>query len=194
MSCYICNTIFQMDYIIAPALFQHKICRLPGIGTLCVESGSTAVDFVNARLLPPAQRIVFTPENAATAGFNEFAPMGMIIRKELEDRKQLQLSGIGTFDLMENGTIQFSPVEIPGSFLPNVTAERVIRQDATHHILVGDRETDSVVMTEYFADKPIQKDYWWIWAIALLAIGLVIVGYYLSQFGWNNLSSKATFL
>ena len=64
---------------------------------------------------------------------------------------------------------------MPSAFFQSVVAERVIHPQAEHQILVGDKETTNTVMTEFLTEKPEVRDRWWIWAIVLGAIGLLIL-------------------
>jgi hypothetical protein len=42
-------------------------------------------------------------------------------------------------------------------------------------MLVGDKETTTTQMTEYFTDAPEATDKWWIWAIVLGVIGIGVL-------------------
>jgi len=61
-----------MYQIIAPRLFQNKICRLPGIGTLVMVTHSAQTDFINTCIKGPVETIEFIKEAEGEKLFNEF--------------------------------------------------------------------------------------------------------------------------
>ncbi|MBC7887181.1 MAG: hypothetical protein H7Z13_04785 [Ferruginibacter sp.] len=175
-----------MYQIIASTLFQNKICRLPGIGTLTMVAHSAETDFVNALIKPPAETIDFIAEVNAERGFNEFSAMSELLQKNLDEKGSFLLKGIGAFTKDHTGKIQFVPTPIDSIFTPVVAAERVVRQDASHPILVGDQQTTNMEMSNYFMEKQPLKDQWRIWAILLAAIGIGALLFYFYQHGFNG--------
>ncbi|MDB5278337.1 MAG: hypothetical protein JWR61_3292 [Ferruginibacter sp.] len=178
-----------MEYLIAPTLFQKKICRLPGIGILSLKNHPAVSNVAAAVIKAPAPFISFSPANEnEESSFNEFSALSEIIRKDIEENGTVTLKGVGDFIKKENGAIDFIPSHIHPLFMPDVTATRVIRQNAEHTILVGDKETTNTQMSGYFVEAEEitpAKDRWWIWAIVLVAAGLAIIGLYLLQNGFN---------
>jgi nucleoid DNA-binding protein len=179
-----------MEYLIAPTLFQKKTCRLPGIGTLSLKNHPAVSNVAAAIIKAPEPFISFSPANENDKNvFNEFTALSELIKNDIEEKGNVTLRGVGDFIKRENGAIDFAPSYIHPLFMPDVTATRVIRQNAEHAILVGDKETTSTKMSGYFVDaeesETPAKDRWWIWAIVLVAIGLAVVGIYLFQNGFN---------
>jgi hypothetical protein len=181
-----------MDYLIAPTLFKNKTCRLPGIGTISVITNTAETDFVNTQIKAPVPTIVFSVSQDDENVFNEFTALSELIKKDLDEKGSVTLRGIGDFIKDEEGVISFIPQQINPAFTPPVIAERVIRQDAEHAILVGDKETTNTVMTEYFEEEEEKKDRWWIWAIVLGAIGTGVLVYYLLQHDGTNLGNAVS--
>ncbi|MBL0146223.1 MAG: hypothetical protein IPP48_11050 [Chitinophagaceae bacterium] len=62
--------------------------------------------------------------------------------------------------------------------MPSAHAERVIHEAAEHNMLVGDKETTTTQMTEYYADTSVVKDRWWIWTIILGFGGIAAILFY----------------
>jgi len=178
-----------MYQIIAPTLFQNKICRLPGIGTLVMVAHSAETDFVNARIISPVETIDFIAENYDEKAFNEFSAMSELLQKKLDENGSYLLTGIGTFIKKTDGEIGFVPELIDPIFTPPISVERVIRQDEAHAILVGDQQTTNVEMTEYFSDKQPLKDQWWLWAVILAAIGIGLLLFYFFQNGLKGVGN-----
>lgn len=179
-----------MYQVIAPSLFQNKLCRLPGIGTLVMVPHSAESDFVNTRIKSPFESIDFLPERTGQKAFNEFSAMSELLQKNLDENGAFFLKGIGTFTKDNQGEIKFASISIDSVFTAPVSAERVIRPDALHTILVGDQQSTNVEMTEFFNEKQPLKDLWWVWAIIFTIIGIGTLIYYFSQFGFNTLGNS----
>ncbi len=178
-----------MYQIIAPSLFQNKICRLPGIGTLVLITHSAEPDFVNASIKSPVDTIDFIAEGNDEKVFNEFSAVSEILLKSLNDNGRYFLKGIGTFLKDEAKKIKFAPVTIEPVFTSPVPAERVIRQDVAHAILVGDQQTTNVEMTEFFTEKESSSDKWWIWAIVFAVLGISALLFYINKYGVQALGN-----
>ena len=160
---------------------------MPGIGSLTLKTKAAQTDFVNTQILAPVDEIIFSPSSGNDAnGFNEFTAISELMKKQLSEEGEVEITGVGTFEKdTATGIIQFQPVVLDTIFSPPVAAERVIRQDAEHSILVGDKETTNTAMTDYFSEKTEVKQYWWVWAAALGAAGVAMVAIYISQNGFN---------
>ena len=177
-----------MDYLIAPTLFQNKICRLPGIGTLEIIVKNAETYFGHQEILAPKPIITFEPALEEESIFNEFTALSELIKKDLLEKKNVTLKGIGNFILTAEDNIEFVPIAINNSFIMPVVAERVVRQDVEHLILVGDREVTTTVMADYFEEegKATSKYRWWIAAIILAVISIVAIVIYVSSYGINS--------
>ncbi len=180
-----------MDYLIAPTLFQNKICRLPGIGTLKIVTASAETDFINTQIKAPVHSIIFTAAQDDGHVFNEFTALSELIKRDLDEKGTVTLKSVGNFITTSDGAINFVPLHLSPVFMPAVVAKRVVRQDAEHAILVGDKETTNTLMTEYFVEDVIEKPTyrWWVAAIILAIIGLSVIAYYVSQNGSSMLGN-----
>lgn len=191
------DTSFQpqrMYNVIASSFFQKKSCRLPGIGILELVTTPAEYDFPNKQIKAPRQKILFIPSNSTDNSFNEFSAISQLLKDRLNKEGSVAIDGLGLFTKDSNGITAFSAEEISEDFFLPVAAERVIHKDAAHAILVGDKETTNVVMTEYYTETSIEKNRWWIWgAIALAAVAAAIIAYYVSQHGFNDLSNGSAF-
>ena len=180
-----------MDYLIAPTLFQNKTCRLPGIGTLNIITASAESDFINSQIKAPLPSVVFIAELEDADVYNEFTALSELIKRDIDEVGSVTLIGIGDLVKGAESTISFLPQQLSQVFVPAVVAKRVVRQDAEHAILVGDKQTTNTVMTEYFVEDISAKlvYHWWAAAIILGIVGLAIVAYYISQNGFNLLGN-----
>lgn len=174
-----------MYQLLAPTLFHNKKCRLPGIGVLSLVTNPAQTDFANGQVLAPYETIVFIEDRSDEKVFNEFSALSELLQKNLDEQGTVMLKGIGTFRKLDTGELHFSPIQLDPVFNASVEAKRVIREDASHPMLVGDQETTNVAMSEYFNDsKPVAKSRWWIWALIMGAIGLamLLIHYYRNGF------------
>ncbi len=186
-----------MHTIIAPSFFHKKSCVLPGIGKLTLVTQPATSDFANQLIEAPRQQIVFTPGTQTDYLFNEFSAISDLIKRKLDDYGQVDLPGIGQFTKTADNSIDFTAVTVDEALLMPVEAKRVVRENATHAILVGDKETTSTVMAEMLAPEEemtvASKHKWWIWAAALAAIGLLMIALYIYEYGINNFASNLPF-
>ena len=177
---------------IATSLFQNKTCTLPGIGVLSLKIRSAESDFIQTAIRAPQQDIVFTPIGNDPI-YNEFSAISFLLKNELDQNGILMLDGVGQIKKGSNGELEFTSINIDPAFLPDVRAERVVRTDVEHSILVGDKETNSVVMTEFYSEKLVVKSKWWIWAASLAVISIAAISYYLKKYGFNNWGNISSF-
>lgn len=178
-----------MDYLIAPTLFQNKTCRLPGIGTLEIVVKNAETFFGHQEILAPKPSIFFNPAVEEEEDlFNEFTALSKLIKKDLQEKGVVSLKGIGDFILTTEGAIEFKSIEISKEFMQPVIAERVVRQDVEHTILVGDKEVTNKAMTDFYVEeaKVAGKNRWWIAAVIVAFIALVAVVIYLTTYGINS--------
>lgn len=177
--------------LIAPAFFQKKSCRLPGIGQLTLITIPAETDFSNKQILAPVEKIDFTPKSGDENMYNEFSAISELMKKKLDEEGSIKLAGIGDFYKESDGIIRFVPVVLNPVFRQPVGAVRTIRQDAEHNMLVGDKKTTNVEMTEYLNEEAsaVFPDRWYIWATILGLIGVGVLAIYVYQNGWNLLGN-----
>lgn len=178
-------------------LFQHKSISIPGLGSLVAETIPAVSDFANKQLLPvqikfrfdkyfdSPDRDFFTylstkrniPDFEAIKWYNEFAAD---LRNKIRTEEEAVWEGVGVFKKDFGGEIVFEPDAPKYELFPTVKAERVIHADATHSILVGDKEKTNYEMTELLHDQVyVEKESWWIYALILAAIGLSVLFFHL---------------
>jgi nucleoid DNA-binding protein len=180
---------------IASYLFQLNSISLPGLGSFSVSESPATTDFVNRQIKAPGLSVVFdgtATEDAASDFFRYVSQKEGIsgqqvaenykhwcdgVLQQVQQGGQVVLSGIGTWH-WQNGALVFVQEQLPGAFFPSVQAERVVHPEVEHSMLVGDKETTNVEMTDYFATDTVKKDRWWLWALllALLGTGTILFG------------------
>jgi hypothetical protein len=201
-----------MHQLIASYLFQNKACPLPGLGTLLVTKTPASPDFLNKLITGPQQSIIF--ENAESDASNLLDYIALktntTVLKTIENlghfcsnlkraalaNNPATVDGVGNFFTDAAGKIDFKPQAVAPFFQPAVKATWVTHTEAEHPVLVGDKETTSTVMTEYFSDTeeetPVKKDRWWVWAIVLAAIALLALLFYANGAGISSMVGNVT--
>lgn len=186
-----------MHQLIASYLFQNKSCPIPGFGTLTLHVSGAKADFASQLIAPPEPFIQFNDRETNTGGLLNYMvaktnnnthevteALGHFcdgLKKGLSAHAKVSLDGIGNFVVDNNGNTIFEPLALPVAFLQPVFAERVIHPKSEHHMLVGDKETTNTLMTELLSERPGAKDRWWIWAIVLGVVGLLLLLLYFSE-------------
>jgi hypothetical protein len=184
-------------------LFLHKSIPIPGLGTICLESQAAAIDASTRTIHPPVYRFRFdkfsdSPDKdlfaylssqqkisdyEALRQYNDFA---YSLRDRLNYFREAPWEGLGILKKDDMGEIHFESSILTPSFLQAVPAEKVVRTNAKHMLLVGDRERSSREMSDWFAEEPIHGNRLW-WLVALIggiAAALIILVHFSSR-GWN---------
>jgi hypothetical protein len=191
-------------------LFQHKSISIPGLGSLVAETIPAITDFANKQLLPVRIKFRFdkyfdSPDREffmylaghkniadfeAIKWYNEFA---YELRNKIRNDDGAKWEGVGTFKQEAGGDIVFEPFPSSYELYAPVSAERVIRTDARHSILVGDKEKTNYEMAELLSDDVhVEKESWWIYAIILAAIALIVLFFYFfrSDMKWGTMGNQ----
>lgn len=181
-----------MHKLITEYLLQSDACSLPPLGAFTKTFNSAKIDGVNKLIYPPYQNFQFQnieqPLSRALVEFvsyrshTEFssatADVESFLKEEaqrIKDGNQLCFDNVGCLHIDDSGTIVFASEKVE-LMLPVLPAEKIIHKDASHNVLVGDRETTTQVMKNYYTEKPV-KTYasWKLWAAILFTIGLIII-------------------
>ncbi len=186
-----------MQKLLADYLFQHKQCSLPEIGTLYIRNTSASSIFGERKISAPIPVIEFDENVDSSENVEAYIALqknitrgeaAHLLRKMAEDIQALQLGerleipNAGKFYKDENEKIGFIAEEAPTHFLPQVAAERVVHPNDSHTMLVGETETNTAAMAEYYAEEePSMKSKWWIFAIISFALAAAAVGFYASN-------------
>ena len=193
-----------MEELISLYLFRYKKCPLPSIGSLQLLDGHATVLHAEKTIEPPVPYIEFRQAEIPADNFIHFIALQKSIPvadagnklaafckglENLDAYKEVKLPYAGKFYVDAEGNLIFRQIEIPETFLPVVTAERLIHPDVAHTMRVGDKETTTVVMTELYSDTgPIKKDRWWIWATILTLLAVAALFIY-----FNDVSRSSSF-
>ena len=198
----------KMNDVLTAYLLQHKSINIPEVGSIYIQSKAAITDFVNKQLFPASYSYRFdkyydTPEPrfyeylAYKQGISEQEAIDWYnnyvadIRLRLKNDGYYAWEGIGVFKKDSNGDLVFEEQQKLLPILAPVPAKRVIRKDARHAILVGDKEKTNVQMSEMLQDPSeqtapvIRKDRWWVYALVLFVISLALILVYYYNNGWK---------
>jgi hypothetical protein len=176
------------------ALYHHL--ALPGIGNLTVETKPAQMDFANRVVLPFATQIKFSNEKLPAEKFfynflarelntdevqavRMFTDFTAQLQSDIQKNQPVVLKGIGELKKQTSNVINFQPEILP-EYYSTLTAERVIRKNATHIIKVGEDEKTSDEMHTALQEKEtvVREERWWIPAVIFAVIGVAAIVYY----------------
>lgn len=184
-------------------LIKYKKLVLPGIGTVALHLRPSVSEFADRHFSPPGY--FFTLERAdeiprgklfswlashfsitdseAVIRFNEFI---FDLTRKLKEGKEIQWQKVGSFQKELTGEIKFTGAKEALSWLENVPAQKIIRENVEHRMLVGEVEKTSTEMNKLLSSATIEKKYqWWLWPAAIVVAILIFLGWYFSEHGTN---------
>ena len=181
-----------MESLITSFLLQSKKTTLPYIGTFYHQWTSSKLDVVNKQILPPGRELIFHESSDSDAGnlvnfisrkqHIQLSEAKMELEKYCNYWKEklnrgctLNFETLGLLRKNEEGLIYFQ-TERSNQFWQPVSAERVLHENAEHTVLVGDKETTSTLMNEYYKEEiQVTKRTWVAGAIILAVIALIVL-------------------
>lgn len=193
-----------MTNLLYKYLIIHKQVALPGVGVFKIVRQPAKHDIANKVINPPVLNIQFKPQPATgnngflkflskeksldqTAAINYLNDFAQRLNHNVNSGKPFELPGIGTLRKNANEEVSFEPAHVLTHYLPPAVAEPVVREKVSHEIRVGEAQRTSSQMRPALQDEPeteyVRKDYWWIYAIVLAAIGIAAIIYYYNRNG-----------
>jgi hypothetical protein len=177
-------------------LALHHHLALPDIGNFNVETIPAQIDIANRTILPSSTQIKFSNEKLPAEKFfynflarelnidethavRAFTDFTAQLQSDLQKNKPVVLKGIGELKKQTTNVINFQSEKLPQYYLA-LTAERVIRKNATHTIMVGEQEktSDEMQTALNLQEEFIHEERWWIPAIIFAVIGIFGIVYY----------------
>jgi len=185
-------------------LLQYKTVSVPGVGTLCLVHQPPRLNVADKLIEPPSyvveikngddisdHQLLFLSSLAnkgKEAVENELNSFGNTVQQKINNGG-FNWAGLG---LIKNDT-RTLPLSVTS--LQPLAAERVIRQDAKHTVLIGDREVSSAHIFERSSETVVHEKKravsiqigWILLLLSLLATALLL---YLGKFNVNASGSK----
>lgn len=156
-------------------LFQNKKLLIPHVGAFQIQQHPARLDFAERLLHAPYSEVLFRAnqtDHSEAVDEKDLQTFGSQLKAHL-NKKPFVWPGIGTIEKI-NGQLVFKPVPITG--MAPVTANKVLRENREHAVLVGDMEKSSTDTS--FSDKATDRkqSFLWIgWLLVLLA--LLFIGF-----------------
>jgi hypothetical protein len=179
-------------------LIQYKRVCIPYIGTFEIVQQSPRLNIADKLFTPPGFTTLYRRQDAVSD--HQFHYIA-IASKEEKEKLQEELSlfgqklqqkiqhtpfswkGFGTLSYSANELV-FEPQEMQLESLQRVPADKVIRKNEAHQMLVGDREMNSHEAAEGIHTRRVTYPVYLIlgWVILLLAIATIAYFLYLNRF------------
>lgn len=195
-----------MQKIIASYLVQKRECNLPGIGNFKMNVVSANLDVASKKMFPPATEIVFYEGEphlqndlvnyvSIQQNVNEQQAAENITRwchnvsESLDAGEKIIFESIGSLQKNAAGNI-FLRSEKGLRLSDAVIAERVIHKNEEHAVLVGDTQTTSAAMSEYYKTETAseRKISWKTWAVVLASLSLLALIIHFSYHSFTTAS------
>ena len=177
-------------------------CHLPGIGSLVSKEVPAVLDIIDKKIKAPSSSIVFSKNELEGASFLRFMQAEHdcddhaaqekwdVFSKKIENLKPqdlLSLGALGTLQKNSNDQLELIPFQNLNIYHQEIPAYRLIKLNAPHSILVGDKETTREAMQEFYVEKvPAYKSKWWVAAIVMLVVSAALIFTHYFYFDGNS--------
>lgn len=187
-------------------LYQYLIFNeqlsLPGVGTISLQRTPARLDIANKVYLAPGYNFVMDSSNdkpskklfdwlsdslqisewEAIRRVNEFS---FDLKNKIASTGEVNWDHVGVLHRNETGNIVLDSLTIVSEAEGPVVAEKVIRENVQHTMLVGERERTSSEMEMLLLESggKKKKDWGWMISIILVIILVMFIGIYFSEKG-----------
>jgi hypothetical protein len=182
-------------------LIHHQRIVLPGLGAVLVQRKPAVSDFVDHLFLPPSYTFQLDQshtnpspdffkwvsvklniaEEEAAMQVNEYVAE---LKREINAGKEISWDGVGIIRRGLDSGIELETINKEMLFEKEVYGEKVIHQDSSHTILVGDEERNSADMSDIIG-LPQPRKFTRIHAALIVGIlALIFIIIYMTSNGW----------
>ena len=177
-------------------------CPLPGIGSLNSKEQHAVLDIIDKRIEAPKSFVQFSYNELNDAAlinliqaeyqcdYNTAKEKLTAYVKRFTDLKPMESISIGALGVLrKSNSNQFELDAFPNltNYQKDIIATRLVKINAPHAILVGDRETTREAMQEFYVEKEVVwKSKWWIASIVILAISTALILIHYFYFNGND--------
>ena len=175
---------------------------MPGIGTFLLERHPATGDFANKQVHPPFYTVSLqqlsasaakffyswlaaalnTGERDAILLFNDFT---FDLKKKINTGETIDWDGVGSLSKGQGGGINFLPARNTPLLETPVAANKIIQENSTHRVRVGEDERSSVEMVELLGrpEPELKRSYWWAVALVTGLLAIMFICWYFSEHG-----------
>jgi len=165
---------------------------IPNVGTFEIVIQSPQLDIGDKRISSPVYRVQHSSDDQipdhqflffASGGMeqeslrHEFVSFGERMRTQIQN-SPFYWKGFGTLHISSNEML-FEPEEIKVEALQPMTAEKVLRKNVQHNVLVGDQEMTSHQVTQVLTKVEAKRSWFMIVGWILLALAVIAIILYL---------------
>lgn len=183
-------------------LFQYRSVSIPHVGTIQLVQQPPQLNVVDKLMLPPTYSLEL--KTGGEVSDHQLTYLNAVLQRGKDDvlrdlrffgdKLQEKINGPG-FTWEGVGTITRSTQSLPLSMnaLEPVPAQRVIRQDARHKVLVGDQQMLSGPAPETYVERTIGKRSIYLtigWIVLVLSLLVIAFLLYQGRFRINSTGSK----
>jgi len=193
-----------MQDLITSFIIQSKECKLAGIGMFRNVTIPAEPDIASKKISPPVFEKLFTGREekisdelvkyvaskkniSLSEALENIKEWCAETKSKLKDGEEIFFQSLGSLKKEPSGNILFRN-QNKVSFFEPISVERVIHKNSEHKVLVGDRETTSSVMNEFYhheEETGVKNNQWKIISIVLLAIALILLYFYFYQHSFS---------
>jgi hypothetical protein len=175
--------------ILTQYFLRYRRVSIPHVGTFQLVPAAPELNVADKEILPPAYLVQWQKEDTASEHQLSFIQQAHSLPALVLEQTGRELTGHlnrepylwpGIGLLRREGSsivVTEKSLQLAG-FLP-VTAQKVLRENAVHQMLVGDRETDSQIMTGELARKQGRYSALFITAVILLVLALATIVFFI---------------
>jgi len=183
--------------LVTKYLLRYKRVCIPNVGTFEIVMQSPQLDVVDKRLsspvystrhieddsVPDHQFLFFVNDGGDVRDFkHELYSFGERLKKQIQN-SPFYWKGFGTLRY-DSSAVLFEPDEIRLDSLQPLAAEKILRKNVQHNMLVGDQEMTSQQVTEVLGRVEYKRPWFIIvgWTLLIVSIVAIIIYLYMHNF------------
>jgi len=193
-----------MQDLITSFIIQSKECKLAGIGMFRNVRVPAEPDIASKKISPPILEKLFTGREekisdelvkyvavkkniSLSESLEKIKEWCIETKSKLKNGEEIIFQSLGSLKKEPSGNILFRN-QNNISFFDPISVERVIHKNSEHKVLVGDRETTSSVMSQFYhneEESEVKNIHWKIISLILLSIALILLFIYFYQHSFS---------
>jgi hypothetical protein len=192
-----------MVHLLYKYLIIHKQVAIPGVGIFYIDRKPATHDVANKVFQSPVLNIDFRAGTAITdkeffqfvskeEGIDEVEAVKHLhefahrLKQQVSANKRVELPGMGVLIKSGSGQVSFEPNDAITAYFPPVIEERLFKESPSpatpNETITIELQQEQLYDQEAFPSSA-PKDYWWLFALILAAIGIAAIIYYYYQNG-----------